>query len=54
MDRATLHRTTAREAEVGTIDEARWWTPEVLEASGEVTHDPLLSMMRAAVEKVGP
>lgn len=41
-------------AEVGTIDEARWWSPEALAASGEVTHDPLLSMVRTAVERVGP
>jgi 8-oxo-dGTP pyrophosphatase MutT (NUDIX family) len=40
-------------AEVGTIDEARWWSPDALAASGQTTHDPLLSMVRAAVEKVG-
>lgn len=42
------------DAEVGTIDEARWWLPEALAASGEVTHDPLLTMARAAVERVSP
>lgn len=48
------HFDNLEEAEVGTIDEARWWAPDELRASGEVTHDPLLSMMVAAVEKVGP
>ena len=39
--------------EVGTIDEARWWTPDALEASDELDHPPLVSFMRMAVERVG-
>ena len=53
MEPTETHFDNLEEAEVGTIDEVRWWTPEALAASGEVTHDPLLSMMAAAVEKVG-
>jgi 8-oxo-dGTP pyrophosphatase MutT (NUDIX family) len=54
LEPTATHFEGLEEAEVGTIDEARWWTPEALATSGEVTHDPLLSMLRLAVERVGP
>lgn len=41
--------------EVGTIDEARWWTPDDLDADGSAVGDRLTDMMRRAVEAVlGP
>jgi 8-oxo-dGTP pyrophosphatase MutT (NUDIX family) len=54
LEPTATHFEGLEEAEVGTIDEARWWSPEALAASGETTFDPLLSMARAAVEKVVP
>jgi 8-oxo-dGTP pyrophosphatase MutT (NUDIX family) len=53
LEPTATHFEGLEESEVGTIDEVRWWAPDALEASGEVTHDPLLAMMRVAVEKVG-
>lgn len=53
LEPTATHFGGLEEAEVGTIDEARWWSPDALEASGETTHDPLLSMARLAVERVG-
>jgi 8-oxo-dGTP pyrophosphatase MutT (NUDIX family) len=38
--------------EVGTIDEARWWTPDALDADGSAASDRLTEMMRRAVEVV--
>ena len=54
LEPTETHFKGLEEAEVVTIDEARWWTPDALAGSGEVTHDPLLSMMRTAVERVSP
>jgi len=39
--------------EVGTIDEARWWRPDDLEADGGAVNETLLTMMRAAVAVAG-
>jgi 8-oxo-dGTP pyrophosphatase MutT (NUDIX family) len=38
--------------EVGTIDEARWWTPDALDADGSAARDVLTGMMRRAVAAV--
>lgn len=41
--------------EVGTIDEARWWTPDALDADGSAAGAMLTAMMRRAVEAMrGP
>lgn len=41
--------------EVGTIDEARWWTADALDADGSAAGEALTAMMRLAVAAVrGP
>lgn len=41
--------------EVGTIDEARWWTPDALDADGSAASATLTDLMRRAVAAVlGP
>ena len=54
VEQTETHLENLEAAEVGTIDELRWWAPDALASSGEVVHDPLLSMMRVAIERVVP
>ena len=54
VEQTETHLENLEAAEVPTIDELRWWAPDALASSGEVVHDPLLSMMRVAIERVVP
>jgi 8-oxo-dGTP pyrophosphatase MutT (NUDIX family) len=49
---AEVHFRGLEPLEVGTIDEARWWSPKALEADGGAVSGTLLDMARAAVRAV--
>jgi hypothetical protein len=49
---ADVHFGGLEPLEVGSIDDARWWTADALEAAGTAVSETLLTMMRAAVAAV--
>jgi 8-oxo-dGTP pyrophosphatase MutT (NUDIX family) len=49
---ADVHFRGLERLEVGTIDEARWWTPDALELDGGAVSGTRLDMARAAVRAV--
>jgi 8-oxo-dGTP pyrophosphatase MutT (NUDIX family) len=52
VDAAEVHFRGLEPLEVGSIDDAQWWTSEALEADGTAVSETLLTMMRAAVAAV--
>jgi 8-oxo-dGTP pyrophosphatase MutT (NUDIX family) len=52
VDAAEVHFGGLEPLEVGSIDDARWWSVEALEADGTAVSETLLTMMRAAVTEV--
>jgi 8-oxo-dGTP pyrophosphatase MutT (NUDIX family) len=55
LDDAKVHFGGLEAGEVGTIDEAGWWSPDALDAAGAAANERLTDMMRLAVAAVlGP
>jgi 8-oxo-dGTP pyrophosphatase MutT (NUDIX family) len=52
MEEVPVHFDGLEPLEVGTIDEARWWTPDALDADGTAADAHITRIMRSAVAAV--
>lgn len=52
LDEAEVHFAGLEPLEVGTIDQAGWWTPDALDAEGTAASETLTGIMRVAVAAV--